>query len=166
MAKNPQPKKIKMSELVQGLRVVVNDLTDAYLYTVEEVQGLRARLSYYAGEEAIDAGWMDYSYLHHPTSQQYEHAFAELARAFGIEYDYTPGGRVAGVIVPFHIMLDAPKGKLFKGTLIHCDGGIQGNDNETRANWKRCYLELDKIIAEGFVTCDDADCEICHPDEE
>jgi len=93
--------------------------------------------------------------------------FYELATVNGIEVEYTPGGVGRGydkTAQPFHIMLDAPAGKTFRGTGIHCDGSIQGLDGTTKTDWPRCVRELRAFIAAGFDACTDPDCDICHPD--
>ena len=62
---------MKQSKLALGAQVVVNDLDDATIYTVREIEGFRAGLTQTLadGSEAL-AGWIDIGYLQAPTKQQ------------------------------------------------------------------------------------------------
>jgi hypothetical protein len=106
---------------------------------------------------------MDISGLSHPSQDQYKHAFDSVVQAYGLGYSYSGGGVVRGQKVPYHFMLDAPSGKLFNGTLIHCDGSIQGQEGTTKTDWAEAYGLLLGIVSEGFTGCDDGQCEYCHP---
>jgi hypothetical protein len=51
-------KKVKV-----GMRVVVNDEPDATVYTVAEVEGFNAKLTYEIGGTTYSGGWLDVSCL-------------------------------------------------------------------------------------------------------
>ncbi len=55
-----------------GDLVAVNDLPDGQVYTVEAREGFGVQLSYEttAMGKITSAGWMDVSYLQHPTREQ------------------------------------------------------------------------------------------------
>lgn len=91
-------------------------------------------------------------------------AFFDLAAAHGIEVDYTPGGVGRGfdkTAYPYHIMLDAPAGKIFSSTGLHCDGSIQGSEGTTKTDWKEAVSNLKELIAGGIEACQDPDCDVC-----
>lgn len=92
-------------------------------------------------------------------------AFMQAAEAAGIAVEYTPGGtdRRTGSASPFHVMLDAPAGKLFCASGCHCDGSIQGDEGSTRTDWREAYRGLQAILALGFDDCTDPDCDVCNP---
>lgn len=95
-------------------------------------------------------------------------AFFKLAAAHSVEVEYSSSYRDPhnGTRYPFHIMLDAPQGTVFRRTELHCDGSIQGDEGSPTTDWARAYDELQTIVAEGFEPCTVPDCEYCNPTDE
>ena len=60
-------KKVKLSELKEGLKVIVNPTLDnPTVYTVQAVDSFNAKLVYDNGTgELVSGGWLDYSFLYH-----------------------------------------------------------------------------------------------------
>jgi hypothetical protein len=54
---------MKKEQVKVGMKVVVNDLPDATVYTVAEVEGFNAKLTYECGEQTLSGGWLDVSCL-------------------------------------------------------------------------------------------------------
>ena len=53
-----------------GMKVVVNDLPDATIYNIEELDGFVARLSYMVGDKKVSGGCIDISCLQKPKANQ------------------------------------------------------------------------------------------------
>ena len=95
--------------------------------------------------------------------------FYELAEKHGVDVSYDRGyidhfhgginGR--GGPVPFGITLDAPDGKLFVASSCHVDCSIQGDPGTTTTDWRAACVKLKSIIEDGFIDCDDPDCDQC-----
>lgn len=64
------------------------------------------------------------------------------------------------------ITLDAPEGKVFKGTGGHVEHGLHGHGFQRgfKPNWKETMIDLRRIIGEGFTDCTDPECDICCPE--
>jgi hypothetical protein len=72
MSKKTKMIKIHREDLKVGMNVVVNDLPDTYVYSIEEINGFNVTLSYMAGEQKVGGGTVDYSLLYLPTVEQLE----------------------------------------------------------------------------------------------
>ena len=94
--------------------------------------------------------------------------FMALAASAGIEVEYHPGRRShprTGEPVGYEMLLDHPT-KVFCGSYCHCDGSLMGNNEitEITPDWVELTRLLRGIIDEGFIDCDDPECDICHTD--
>lgn len=86
------------------------------------------------------------------TKRQFE---AELARH---------GASLDVVNSQFALVVDAPPGKIWKSCGIHCM--VEEFDNGSES-WKpQAYAEMIDRMRDGVADCQDADCDICHPDNE
>lgn len=91
--------------------------------------------------------------------------FMAAAAKAGIEVEYRHGyihprtGEERG----WEITLDAPAGKLFTTSQCHVDCSLQG-DGRTPI-WADVLQGLYEIIDAGFEDCEDAECDVCHPEE-
>lgn len=83
-----------------------------------------------------------------------------------LEYEVTEGGRHrrTGELIPWSITLDAPKGKIFRGSFCHVDCSLQGTT--ARVDWDLAFRGLREILEDGFLDCEDEECEVCHGDSE
>lgn len=54
--------------------VVVNDIEDTIVYTVDELKGFMAKLSYESGYNRVNGGYLDVSMLRKPTRKQRENS--------------------------------------------------------------------------------------------
>jgi len=61
---------MKIKEIAIGMNVVVNDLPDTVIYTVSDLVGRRAKLTYKSKDQTLNAGWLDVSCLMKPTQNQ------------------------------------------------------------------------------------------------
>jgi hypothetical protein len=62
------------------------------------------------------------------------------------------------------LILDSPKGKVFKANDGHC---LVEPFTNISQSWKGdAYAELAARLAYGLADCDDADGEVCHPEEQ
>ena len=58
------------SKVKVGMTVVVNELLDTQHYTVAELNGYNARLTYKVGDRVVGGGTLDVSSLRKPTKRQ------------------------------------------------------------------------------------------------
>jgi hypothetical protein len=63
-------KKIKRENLTIGMQVVVNNEPDATVYTIAELEGFNAKLTYECAGKTLSGGWTDTSLLLKPTAAQ------------------------------------------------------------------------------------------------
>lgn len=60
------------------------------------------------------------------------------------------------------LILDSPKGKVFKANDSHC---LVEPFTNISQSWKGdAYAELAVRLTYGLADCEDDDCEVCHPD--
>jgi hypothetical protein len=91
-------------------------------------------------------------------------SFMALAEEAGIEVGYRSGGTARGTTFAAELVLDAPCGKVFSGSDLHCDCSLSHDveTDGTRTNWRRAFAGLREIISQGFTDCPDRpNCDIC-----
>lgn len=89
--------------------------------------------------------------------------FEYLATQTGapVEFEVSEGyRRPSGEVVFWSITLDAPKGKIFRGSFCHVDCSLQGKT--MKVDWDLAFRGLREIFEDGFLDCEDEDCDVCH----
>ena len=91
--------------------------------------------------------------------------FLALAKEHGIDVMYEPPyqSRFTGESYSAYILVDSPHGKRFKQTDLHVDGSLAVTLPNNKVDWKQTTQNLQNLIDEGFIDCDDPDCEMCNP---
>lgn len=88
-------------------------------------------------------------------------SFEYLAKeAAGLEFEVSTGyRRPSGEVVGWSITLDAPKGKIFRGSFCHVDCSLQGPT--PAVDWDLACRGLREILEDGFEDCAEEGCEVC-----
>lgn len=85
--------------------------------------------------------------------------FMALAKQYGVTVDYRPPDRKC--TAPATLDLMAPANMVFKSSGLHVDCSISAITAADDIDWERAATGLKGVAADGFIACDERDCDYC-----